>query len=688
MKFVYFIRNKLLILLQLLLTIFILFKYSNAIPIVGELRNTELIKRSELIVEGKFLESVNEEGFARFKIDSVFKGVPLSENIAVHFWKKHNITSGNKYLLLLNSRKDIRINIRKLYDLSKISEIPLYGKIRSIRYPLGDEKKQEKDYALKWLIHTAAIEDEQKRRDTYRESFESSNKTIQKAAKLVISSKIIKEIKQLGSPDEKEKRCFEELTKNDNEFLVPWTIRFLTKRNSRLAFPFLLEKFKNMNSQDRYFRSYLVGLSNYKTKEVANVIFEKLKNIDKDPQLNLHIGEIVKILKEYFDIIGKEQFNDLINDVALKAEYILKNSNKYPNIKTYRSIIQIFKLSNEPCFTDLLLDFYRGMNQDRQSEIFVELIRLLGTKEDGYATAFLLKQLSGKKGHQEVLEALGKIGGDSITISLMEFIKENMKHSKDQYWAKGSAFGALGLALQKSRKEHKKAGKEFLFKIAKGDNKGLRGGAIGALTYFIKDAEVTEFLIENWEKRSYRSHATWPSQLNHFRGREVSQVFPFLFSIVKNPREDKWVKIFVLRILYDYGDRKAIDFMKEIAQKEDNEEIRFEAVRFVVMSNDKDKVTIYLNYLIEQNLLKVGLAKKKYFIDDELTRIYNSLLSFYKKTNKDISTEDKFTFIHILRSMGTEKAAPIFEVAKEDRDRYVKEESVFALEELKGKNQK
>lgn len=382
MKFVYFRRNKLLILLQLLLIVFILFKYSNAIPSYGELRNSELIKRSELIVEGKFLESVNEEGFARFKIDSVFKGVPLSESIAVHFWKKHNITSGNKYLLLLNSRKDIRINIRKLYDLSKISEIPLYGVIRSISYPLGDEKKQEKDYALKWLIHTVAIEDEQKRRDTYRESFESSNKTIQRAAKLALSSKIIKEIKQLGSADEKEKRYFEELTKNDNEYLVPWAIHFLTKRNSRLAFPFLLEKFKNMNSQDRYFRSYLVGLSNYKTKEVANVIFEKLKNIDKDPQLSSHIGEIVKILKEYFDIIGKEQFNDLINDVALEAEYILENSNKYPNIKTYRSIIQIFKLSNEPCFTDLLLDFYRGMNQDRQSEIFVELIRLLGTKED------------------------------------------------------------------------------------------------------------------------------------------------------------------------------------------------------------------------------------------------------------------------------------------------------------------
>ena len=362
--------KELLILVLLGFAILLLSGASNVAGCYARLSRMEVIRRSELIAEGRFLDTNKSRSYVRFKVESILKGIPpAGDTIAVHIWQDYmgsrmTVEHGKRFLLFLTGRKDVAVNVRRSFDSSEISVLPLYGTIPFETYRLHNERNQQEVQALKWLIQGAETEDKDERMTEYEEGLANKSETIRREAKLAIAHEIIEEIERLESAEEKEKEYFQELIKSDNEYFNIRAIRFLGKQESKMALPLLLQKFSKMDSKDRSFRVCLEALSNYESADVANVLIAKLKDVGKDPHLCYDIMTVVGILRGYSDVIRKQAFEDAVSEIAEEVKRILKGVNEYPRNGPVHFLVRIFELSEEPWSTKFPLDLHQEISRE------------------------------------------------------------------------------------------------------------------------------------------------------------------------------------------------------------------------------------------------------------------------------------------------------------------------------------
>ncbi len=693
--------------------------------------NQHEIEKSDLIVEGEFLDKNDSSWFVQFRIDSILRGTEESETISVFILDNHigshfNVELNRNYLLLLGCRQKIGVDTRQEFDRLPIARFPLYF---STTFTAHLIKGRFNSRAVKELIYALSLDEKEERKKQLMENLESGNDEMKRDAERALALELVAELDSIEDREERMRRYLEELMITESREFEIRAVHTLAEEKYRGALSYFIKIFKDIDYENTLFWKYAWALQHYDDQEVIQVFLTRFHEIEKCPEdekqerafrllmdafrernnedvayaiidmvpqipvcqrLYKQVQAIMGILKNYQDLIeqprSREHFKEAAS--AYKQVALHYNPGKRDNYSgSIPELIQIFDYCDGSWVFPFLHELFNNVDPETKRSIQREIIRYFGRNEVVKAMPFLIGLLDNEIYQYEAARALSHIGGDKVVNSLIEFV-ERQKRFQDSVIIHNTIVPIpvkiLANSLEGASEELKVKALGLIIDVAMDidNDEYQRQSAMGALKSS-REPMATEFLIRYLEKSNDpEEYKIMCAQLDKH---DSDIVVPFLMRVISKGN-DKGMKMYAFRSLQRIQEKRVYDFIKDIAVKNLDMDIRSSAVSYILRKDDKDKIHIYLDFLriapIELFTTRHQYIREWYFSDKEVKGLYGKLLGIFKKRRKEMTDEQVLRFIQSLKYEVNPHAKPIFEFAREDENKYVREEAAFALEEI------
>ena len=585
-----------------------------------------------------------------------------------------------KYLLCLLDRKQISVEQRREYD-SRCARIKDLYKTNIFQlYSTSDSLKFEKIEAIKWYINVFQKYGSIETPEILKTGMQSENRYIKRESEFRFYQRESNRIEGIGEIDSVLAEYYRKLVQYDNDFFIFKASSFLVEHNYVKALPLIFKKIDNSEYDWFYYQNVL---EKWDDETVTRYCINKLQVVDNKLVESGEIMWMVDFLLKRNYEKKNEDLEQLSLTLSPSTENIfINNTNPYPGAKKYNleRLLYIYCLSNQEWSAKLLKNIYINANLQQDYSLRETVVNVLSKRSDSYAKSVLFDLYDQQNPDGDVLEALSKIGGDSISLAIVDVIKSNKIFTNSINIS--SILNWLVASLEKSSERMQIETISYLLDLYK------MNYDIEVKKYIVVELcklnypLVSQFLISEFEQQE--DYRTRFRIVDSFKNRDKNICIPFLEEIISDTSENIGVRQGALSTLIEIDYVNRIDYLEQIVKFESNSDLKRWAIILIIRNNHHKKMELtemYLtNHWLEKGFSITYDFNSKYFSLQELNTISEILARLYNPAKGDIN--EKFNLIQYLNHSQEINAQKLLQLMRHDKDRYVRDEALYTLIKL------